>query len=168
MIRTRARAVVIVACLGVSSAAGAEDSRDLRAQAGPAAALRLAADNWTSQPQLRTQIPRRDRAPAAEESDARVAQLEQRVAELETQVEQLLSILDVTGENVTIRGRTVRIHGQTSLEIKAPEAKVESQAQLQLKGAPIILNGGGHPVARLGSPVAGGVVSSGAATVLVP
>jgi hypothetical protein len=178
MIIARAGAALLVLCLGALPAAGAEPSPAAAANGTPAGSsiedpepspiLHLAADTRkaTTKEQLRSRTAQTGRAAAA--SDDRVAKLEQRVAELEAQVEQLLSILEVDGQDVAIRGRKVRIEGQQSLDVRAAQATVESQGALQLKGASITLNGGSKPIARVGSAVAGGVVSNGASTVLAP
>lgn len=177
MIIARAGAALLVLCLGALPAAGAEPSPAAAANGTPAGAsiedpepspiLHLAADTRkaTTKEQLRSRTAQTGRAAAA--GDDRVAKLEQRVAELEAQVEQLLSILEVDGQDVAIRGRKVRIEGQQSLDVRA-QTTVESQGALQLKGASITLNGGSKPIARVGSAVAGGVVSNGASTVLAP
>ena len=95
----------------------------------------------------------------------------ERVAALE-------EVLQVRGSRLTLKASEVRVE-TTRFEVKAAaKARVEAGATLDLRGGVIKLNRGRRPVARLGSkvtgkcppvgPLAGGKVSKGSATVLVP
>jgi hypothetical protein len=120
-----------------------------------------------------------------------VAMLQQQVQALTAQVAALQSVLKVTPtgatlqapslsllalESITVRSdKAVRIDSGLSLDMRsastaslktASSAVVEASGNLDLKGATIRHNGGGRPLAIVGSAVGNGQVLNGSSTVL--
>ena len=113
-------------------------------------------------------------------------QLAQRLAAAEAKLAQLLQVLQVSGSNVTLKaGGTLSLQGgqrvnasaghELRLEAGGPMAlksgatmNVRSAGPFEVRGSLVRLNGGGRPIAYLGSKIASGIVSEGSKTVLVP
>ncbi len=113
-------------------------------------------------------------------------QLAQRLAAAEAKLAQLLQVLQVSGSNVTLKaGGTLSLQGgqrvnasaghELRLEAGGPMAlksgatmNVRSAGPFEVRGSLVRLNGGGRPIAYLGSKIASGIVSEGSRTVLVP
>lgn len=119
-----------------------------------------------------------------------VAMLQQQVQALAAQVAALQSVLKVTptgtilqapaltllSQDLTVRtDKTMRIDAGLTVDIRsastasfkaASTAVIEAAGTLDLKGATIRHNGGGKPVAMVGSAVGNGQVLNGSSTVL--
>ncbi len=123
--------------------------------------------------------------------EQQVAALQQQVQALQAQVNALQSVLKVTAtvatlqaasiallsaNDVTIQsgkgvavtaGTGIAMHSQAGTAIKAGStATVETNGTMDLKGAFIKLNGGGKPLATVGSAVGGGKILTGSGTIL--
>ncbi len=92
--------------------------------------------------------------------------LERRVSELEKLVAQLVKVIKITGGGVSIESQgnisincpiclsigatSVSIKSGSNLGIEAAIVQIQGQAYVDIKGAPVRLNGGSKPVARTG------------------
>lgn len=106
---------------------------------------------------------------------ATVEDLRRRVRSLEKKLSTLLKYVKIKGSDVIIKGSDVKISG-TNIDIEAnAQVKVEgsagvaleSSATASVKGAIVRINGGGHPVARVGDQTRKGKVLTGSSTVFV-
>jgi hypothetical protein len=142
-------------------------------------------------PQLQQMAPAPGRAIPAMTVEQQLAALQQQVQALQTQVTALQSVLNVTQAGVTLQAPTVSIlslegttiqsnksvavkagtgidvRSQASTSVKAGSSlSVEAAGNLDLKGATTKINGGGKPLATVGSAVGNGTVLTGSATIL--
>lgn len=169
------KAVIVAALVASCTAALAADGVTDRAAPGPA------------QPMV--PIPGAQVLPLTVEQ--RLSALQQQVQVLQTQVAALQSVLKVTSTSTTLQGPTLflmstsgttiqsgaginissggnlAIQSQANASLRAGAAAAfETSGQLDLKGAVVKLNGGGKPVATVGSAVANGKILTGSATIL--
>jgi hypothetical protein len=111
---------------------------------------------------------------------AQLAQLDNRVDEVESAGSSMIGFTQQGSALVLAHSGTVRIDAAGALEFRAGStAKLEAATTLDVKGAVVILNGGGRPVSGSGHIVTGNVpsgsgalvggkVAEGSATVFVP
>jgi hypothetical protein len=107
--------------------------------------------------------------------DQQVAQLQQQVQALQTQVAALQSVLNITSTGITIQsndslvlqsGRNITLNAGQSVGILGNAATIiEGKASLDLKAPLIKLNGGGKPLATVGSAVGNGKILTGSPTI---
>jgi hypothetical protein len=123
--------------------------------------------------------------------EQKIAALQQQVQALQAQLAAVQSVLKVTPTGATLQAPTlsllsidgttiqsskgiaitagvgIAMHSQAGTSIKAgSSASVEAADTMDVKGATIKLNGGGKPLATVGSAVGGGKILTGSSTLL--
>jgi hypothetical protein len=98
--------------------------------------------------------------------------LQQQIAALQAAVVALqvkTQLLSSDGTNLMIAAPgSISFKAQRQVLVQSTQTTVAGAANLALTGAVVQINGGGHPAAELGSPVAGNQVVAGSPTVLIP
>jgi hypothetical protein len=142
-------------------------------------------------PQLQQMAPAPGRTIPAMTMEQQLAALQQQVQTLQAQVAALQSVLIVTPTGATLQapslsllsidGTSIRsskgitVEAGTLIDVKSGSStriragstsSVEAAGTLDLKGATTRLNGGGKPIATVGSAVGNGKVMTGSPTIL--